>query len=115
MPALSTICEFLQKLAPLELAESWDNVGLLVGDPQRQIARVMTCLTVTPASADEAVAGRADLVITHHPLPFKPLSRLTTETTPGKLLLKLIGKTLWVRAEEIGGARMLNYRITASR
>ncbi len=91
MPELQTVCEFLQRLAPLELAESWDNVGLLVGDPQRPVARAMTCLTITPASADEAVAQRADLVVTHHPLPFKPLARLTTETTPGKLLLKLVG------------------------
>ena len=91
MPDLSTICDFLGRLAPLELAESWDNVGLLVGDPQRPVARAMTCLTITPASADEAVAERADLVVTHHPLPFQPLVRLTTETTPGRLLLKLIG------------------------
>ena len=50
----------------------------------------MTCLTVTPASADEAVAEKADLIVTHHPLPFRPLKRLTTDSTPGRLLLQLI-------------------------
>jgi len=51
---------------------------------------VMTCLTITPASCAEAVSRQADLIVTHHPLPFKPLRRLTTGSTPGKLLLDLI-------------------------
>ena len=71
------------------LAESWDNVGLLVGDPDEPIERVMTCLTVTPESAAEAIRERAQLVVTHHPLPFKPLPRVTTETTPGRLVWRL--------------------------
>jgi dinuclear metal center YbgI/SA1388 family protein len=50
----------------------------------------MTCLTITPASCSEAVSQKADLIVTHHPLPFQPLRRLTTETTPGRLLLALI-------------------------
>ena len=50
----------------------------------------MTCLSITPASAAEAVRGRADLIVTHHPLPFAALRRLTTETTAGRLLLELI-------------------------
>jgi dinuclear metal center YbgI/SA1388 family protein len=90
MTTIQTICEYLEQLAPSRLAEEWDNVGLLVGDPVRPAARVMTCLTVTPASAGEAVREHADLIVTHHPLPFHPLKRLTTETTTGRLLLGLI-------------------------
>src|SRR5262245_7994078 len=90
MPTVSDVCRFLERFAPPELAEEWDNVGLLVGDPQRNVKSVMTCLTVTNASASEAVEQHIDLVITHHPLPFRPLKRITTETTPGRLLLKLI-------------------------
>ncbi|HUE71149.1 MAG TPA: Nif3-like dinuclear metal center hexameric protein, partial [Pirellulaceae bacterium] len=48
------------------------------------------CLTITPASSSEAVRERADLIVTHHPLPFKPLKRLTSDHTPGRLLLSLI-------------------------
>ena len=51
----------------------------------------MTCLTVTPASAAEAVRERADLVVAHHPLPFRPLNRITTDSTAGRLLVDLIG------------------------
>jgi dinuclear metal center YbgI/SA1388 family protein len=81
---------FLEELAPPRLAESWDNVGLLVGDGQAAIRRIMTCLTTTPATADEAVAERADLIVTHHPLPFSAVKRLTTDTIVGRMLLKLI-------------------------
>jgi dinuclear metal center YbgI/SA1388 family protein len=90
MTILREICHFLDLFAPPHLAEEWDNVGLLVGDPEQAISRVMTCLTVTPASAAEAVRQRADLIVTHHPLPFKPLKRLTSANTPGRLLLSLI-------------------------
>jgi dinuclear metal center YbgI/SA1388 family protein len=72
------------------LAEEWDNVGLLVGRGDAPAPRIMTCLTVTPASAVEAVQEQAGLIVTHHPLPFRPLKRLTDQTTPGGLLLKLI-------------------------
>ncbi len=87
---LSDLCRFLDSFAPPRLAEEWDNVGLLVGDISRPVERVMTCLTITPASCAEAVSKQADLIVTHHPLPFKPLRRLTTDSTPGRLLLELI-------------------------
>lgn len=91
MIELQAICDFLKEFAPPHLAEDWDNVGLLVGDPETRISRLMTCLTVTPASADEAVRNEAELIVTHHPLPFRPLKRLTTRETPSRLLLQLIG------------------------
>ena len=90
MPTVADIGRFLEEFAPQRLAEEWDNVGLLVGDAEQSVTRAMTCLTITPASADEAVARGAQLVITHHPLPFKPFKKLTTGTTPGRLLLRLI-------------------------
>ena len=75
MPTIQTIAAFLEEFAPSRLAAEWDNVGLLVGDGRAAVARVMTCLTITPASAAEAVRGRADLVVAHHPLPFAALKR----------------------------------------
>ena len=90
MITVSDVNQFMLEFAPLALAEEWDNVGLLVGDPDSAINRVMTCLTITPESAAEAVAKQADLIVTHHPLPFRPLKRITTEQTAGRLLLQLI-------------------------
>ena len=62
------------RVCPATLAEEWDNVGLLAGDPAAEVARVMTCLTITPDSAREAVERRADLIVSHHPLPFRPVA-----------------------------------------
>ena len=90
MANVEHICAFLDQFAPPRLAEDWDNVGLLVGDRQREVTRVMTCLTVTPASAGEAVEQGVELIVTHHPLPFRALKRLTSDHVPGRLLLQLI-------------------------
>jgi dinuclear metal center YbgI/SA1388 family protein len=90
MPRLTEICTLLESFAPLHLAEAWDNVGLLVGDRATSVDAIMTCLTITPASVDEAVSQRAGLIVTHHPLPFHPLKKITTDTTSGRLLLQLI-------------------------
>ena len=90
MPTVAQIAAFLEQFAPCRLAEQWDNVGLLVGRRGQNVARLMTCLTVTPQSAAEAVETRGDLIVTHHPLPFLAIKRLTDETTVGRVLLDLI-------------------------
>ncbi len=90
MPAVDDLAQFLETFAPRCLAEDWDNVGLLVGDRHQRVDRVMTCLTITPASAREAVDGQADLIVTHHPLPFREFRQLTSDTNEGRMLLELI-------------------------
>jgi dinuclear metal center YbgI/SA1388 family protein len=88
--SLRTILEFLDQHAPLELAEVWDNVGFLLGDLGGDVGRVMTCLTLTPDVAAEAISDGAELVVSHHPLLFRPVQKLTTETSEGGMLLSLI-------------------------
>ena len=90
MLTVQDISNFLETFAPVALAEEWDNVGLLVGDPDQEVTRVMTCLTITPTTAREALERQAEMIITHHPLPFRPLKRLTTAQTASRLLLQLI-------------------------
>lgn len=87
---LSDCIAILERIAPLDLAESWDNVGLLVGDRRATVERIMTCLTLTPDVAREAIADGVQLVVTHHPVLFKPVQRLTTDTEDGAMLLGLI-------------------------
>ncbi len=87
---VSAIAAFLEEFAPHRLAAQWDNVGLLVGDARRAVERVMTCLTVTPASVAEAVAEKAQLIVSHHPVLFQPVRRITADDTQGKMLLDLI-------------------------
>ncbi len=90
MATVQDVSDFLEGFAPSRLAADWDNVGLLVGDPALTVRRAMTCLTVTPASADEATRENVDLIVSHHPLPFRPLKRVTTDSVPGRLLWQLI-------------------------
>ena len=96
MHTVETIAAFLERFAPPRLAEEWDNVGLLVGWRDRCIARLMTCLTVTPATAAEAVEAKVDLIVAHHPMPFDALRRLTSDTTTGRTLLELIAARIAV-------------------
>lgn len=89
MQPLAAILETLERLAPLNLAADWDNVGLLLGDRRMEVGRVMTCLTVTPETVAEAVAGEAQLIVTHHPILFRAVKRLTADNTEGRMLLSL--------------------------
>lgn len=92
----TSVLEFLEAFAPLSLAEDWDNVGLLLGDRGGDISRVMTCLTLTPDVAEEALEERVDLVVTHHPLLFRPVRKITTETSEGAMLLRLASRGIAV-------------------
>lgn len=89
MMTIGDVVSFLNQFAPPRLAASWDNVGLLLGDEAASVERVMTCLTVTPESAAEAVAERAQLIVSHHPILFRPVQRLTTTTPEGRTFLAL--------------------------
>lgn len=88
---LREIVSFLDAEYPAELAEEWDNVGLLIGNQTKAVNRVMTCLTVSPNVCDEAVREKIDLIVSHHPFPFRAVKRITSETIEGGMLLKLIG------------------------
>jgi len=87
---LQTIVTYLDDRYPAATAEDWDNVGLLVGDLSVTVLNVLTCLTLTPTVCREAVDGKVDLIVSHHPFPFRPFKRITSETVEGRLLLELI-------------------------
>ncbi len=89
MPLIQDILTDLEQQIPLDLAESWDNVGLLLGDASGEAKGLMTCLTLTEEVAEEAIREGANLVVTHHPILFKAVKRLTTQTSEGRMLLRL--------------------------
>ncbi|HZV83304.1 MAG TPA: Nif3-like dinuclear metal center hexameric protein, partial [Geobacteraceae bacterium] len=72
---LSDLIGIINKIAPPALAEEWDNVGLQVGDPTAEIKKVMVALDPCPVSVEEAIHHSCQLLVTHHPLIFKPLKR----------------------------------------
>jgi dinuclear metal center YbgI/SA1388 family protein len=87
----------MEKIAPTHLAESWDNVGLLVGDSNAYISKLLLALDATDEVIDEAIKVKANLIITHHPILFKPVKSVTTSTLNGRLY-KLIQNNISVYA-----------------
>ena len=87
---LSDIVGIINKIAPIVLAEPWDNPGLQVGDPTADVERIMVALDPTPAVIDAALAASCQLLVTHHPLIFKPLKAISRGTSSGSLLYKAI-------------------------
>jgi dinuclear metal center YbgI/SA1388 family protein len=79
MTTVADVADWLEGFAPSHLAEPWDNVGLLWGDPAATIDRVLTCLTVTPATAEEAIRERAGLIVSHHPVLFREAKRIRAD------------------------------------
>ena len=73
---LATIIAAIERIAPLSQAESWDNVGLLAGDPKQDISGILLAIDYTAAVAEEARAKKCDLVIAYHPPIFHPLKRV---------------------------------------
>ena len=90
MVSVNEVCQVLQQLAPLSSEESWDNVGLLLGRAERPVNRIMTCLTLTPNVAFEAIGRNVQMIVTHHPVMFRAVKSITGETLEGRLLLDLI-------------------------
>jgi dinuclear metal center YbgI/SA1388 family protein len=90
MPTVADIFIAVDRLAPLRLAESWDNVGLIFGDRAWPVRRVLVALAVGEAVVLEAERIGADLLFVHHPPIFKPVTRLTDETRAGRLALQLL-------------------------
>jgi dinuclear metal center YbgI/SA1388 family protein len=83
---LKEVIEVLERIAPASLAEEWDNVGLQLGDPQAPVRSAWVALDPTPEVVEAATRAGVDLLITHHPLFFRPLRRVDLGTPLGALV-----------------------------
>lgn len=82
--------EVIERLAPMRLAEEWDNPGLQVGSHSRPVGKVLVALDPTPSALEEAVKIGAQMLFTHHPLIFTPLYRLDINRGPGRVASRAI-------------------------
>src|SRR3712207_2309231 len=87
---VAQIAEAVERIAPISLAEEWDNCGLQVGDHEAGVHRVLVALTPLPEAIDEAEEKGADFLLFHHPLIFEPLKSVITSSYPGDLLARAI-------------------------
>lgn len=89
-PRLEHILEVLEEIAPRRLAEAWDNPGLQVGGRDHPVGRILVSLDPTMKAVQEASRIKADLLVTHHPLIFKPLSSIQPDIFPGDVLYEAV-------------------------
>ena len=98
MVKCQVVMEALEKIAPRHLAEEWDNVGLLVGSPAQEVHKIIVALDVSETLVDFAVTEKYDMIISHHPLLFKPMKQLRTDLPQGRVLQKLLAANIAVFA-----------------
>jgi dinuclear metal center YbgI/SA1388 family protein len=87
---VNDICAILESVAPPHLQESYDNSGLIVGDPNAEVKGVLFCLDSTEAIVDEAIARGCNLVVAHHPIVFRGLKRLNGATYIERTVMQAI-------------------------
>ncbi|MFP4697945.1 MAG: Nif3-like dinuclear metal center hexameric protein [Eubacteriales bacterium] len=84
------IINYMEKVSPSKYAYEWDNVGLIIGDSKQDINRIMVALDATEEVVDEAIKQNVDIIITHHPMIFKGIKRVTSADFLGRKIIKLI-------------------------
>lgn len=87
MTTVADVAALCDRLWPPDWAESWDNVGLLAGAPGGPADRCMWALDADPAAVDEAADAGCGLLLTHHPVPFRPLRRVIADDPAGAVVL----------------------------
>ena len=78
----------MEAVAPRRLAAAWDNTGLLLGDPSRELRRALLTIDLTHAVLDEAIAAKCQAIIAYHPPIFEPLKQLTAMHAHEQILLR---------------------------
>jgi dinuclear metal center YbgI/SA1388 family protein len=90
MISVQDILNELQRIAPFEYQESYDNSGLIVGNPSQEVTGVLVALDCVEAVVEEAIAQKANVIVTHHPIIFSGLKRLTGANYVERTVLRAI-------------------------
>lgn len=90
------IIRVLNEFCNPNLIDSWDNTGFQIGNGERDIRRILIALDLDESLIEKAIAEKYDMIITHHPVIFRPLKSITTNTYLGRLIIKLISNDILV-------------------
>lgn len=93
---IKEITNKIEEFAPKELAESYDNVGLMVGSLNRECKGIVVALDLTMSVVDEAIENDCNLIVTHHPFMFYAIKCIDTDTSKGELISKLMKNDITV-------------------
>lgn len=111
---VNDIVAVIEHIAPLKLQEDYDNAGYQIGDPSAEVTGVLTCLDVTEKTIDTAIEKGANLIVSHHPLLFRPIKRITPNDYIGRVVLRAIkaGITIYSAHTNLDNAYCgVNYKI----
>jgi len=101
------ITSAIEDFAPLSIQESWDNSGLLVGSPEQEVHGLLIGFDCTPELVDEAVAGGMDMIVTHHPLIFGGLKRISPDDPTGSAVIKAVSSGIAIYAAHTTADKVL--------
>ncbi len=87
---LADLCSYLDSTVPLSFQEDYDNSGLQVGQPEKEINSALVTLDVTEAVVDEAIEGKYDIIISHHPVIFNPVRKISGSSFTDRILIRAI-------------------------
>ena len=92
------IANLIESFAPLSIQENWDNSGLCIGSPEAEVHSVLLGLDCTNELVDEAIACGADMIVTHHPLIFSGLKKISPDDPIGETVMKAIAAGISIYA-----------------
>lgn len=98
MTQLKELIQCLEQWAPPAWQESYDNAGLIYGNPNANISKALITLDITEAVVDEAIKNQANLIIAHHPVVFKPISKLNNQLENHRVLIQCIKNDIAIYA-----------------
>ena len=101
------IISVIEEFAPLSLQENWDNSGLCIGSPEDSVSSVLLGLDCTPELVDEAISCGADMIVTHHPLIFSGLKKISPEDKVGEAVIKAIKSGISIYAAHTSADKVI--------
>ena len=102
------VVRVIEEFAPLSIQEGWDNSGLCVGSADAPVKSVLLGLDCTPELVDEAIACGADMIVTHHPLIFSGLKKVTPEDQVGQAVIKAIKADISIYAAHTSADKVIS-------
>lgn len=87
---VTQISETIEKFAPLNLQEHYDNSGLQIGNPENSVTNIMVCLSITEDIINEAIQKKCQMIVSHHPLIFRPLKQIIGQSSTEVIVAKAI-------------------------
>ena len=98
MATIKDISNYIEELAPLQYAEDFDNVGLLIGDAKTKVTGILVALDSLEAVVDQAIEKKCNLIVSFHPIIFSNLKKLNGKNYVERVVIKAIQNNIAIYA-----------------